>query len=84
MPDKVAMSQSVSLTLPGRIDTMEVALLTNELTDIVSTNRLGHGWAYVKANQQAIFQAACKDGCDLDWLFIFMNAVIAFHECNAI
>ena len=50
---------------------MEAALLPDERTDLVSMNRLGHGWAYQKlANQQAIFRAGCKDGCDLgcDWL----------------
>ena len=51
-----------------RIDIMEAATLRDERTDLVSTSRLGHGWAYqvVLANQQAIFQAGCKDGCD--WL----------------
>ena len=54
--------QSHSL-FPWRIDNMEAALLP----DLVPTNRLGHGWAYLKlANQQAIFRAGCKDGCD--WL----------------
>ena len=48
-------------------DNMEAALLSDERTDLVSMNRLGHGWAYQKlANQQAIFRAGCKDGCD--WL----------------
>ena len=50
---------------------MEAALLPDERTDFASTNRLGHGWAYqTLANQQAIFRAGCKDGCDLacDWL----------------
>ena len=43
------------------------APLPDERTDLVSTNRLGHGWAYQKlANQQAILRAGCKDGCD--WL----------------
>ena len=54
-----------------RIDNMEAALLPDERTDLVSTNRLGHGWANQKlANQQAIFRAGCKDGCDLgyNWL----------------
>ena len=54
-----------------RIDNMEAALLPDECTDLVSTNRLGHGWANQKlTNQQAIFRAGCKDGCDLgcDWL----------------
>ena len=46
---------------------MEAALLPDERTDLVSTNRLGHGWAYQKlATQQAIFRACCNDGCDLD------------------
>ena len=46
---------------------MEAALLPDERTDLVSTNRLGHGWAYQKlANQRAIFRTGCKDGCD--WL----------------
>ena len=45
----------------------EETILPNERTDLVSTNKLGHGWAYQKlANQQAIFLAGCKDGCD--WL----------------
>ena len=36
-----------------RINNMEAALLPDERTDLVSTNRLGHGWAYQKlANQQ--------------------------------
>ena len=40
---------------------MEATLLPGERTDLVSTNRLGHGWAYQKlANQQAIFRAGCK------------------------
>ena len=50
---------------------MKAALLPDERTDLVSTNRLGHGRAYQKlANQQAIFRAGCKDGCELgcDWL----------------
>ena len=43
-----------------RIDNMESALLSDERTDLVSTNRMEHGWAYQKlANQQAIFQAGC-------------------------
>ena len=42
-------------------------MLPDERADLVSTNRLGHGWAYQKlANRQAIFRAGCKDGCD--WL----------------
>ena len=46
---------------------MEAASLPDERTDLVSTNRLGHGWAYQKlANQQAIFRAGYKDGSD--WL----------------
>ena len=56
-----------------RIDNKEAALLPIELTDLVSmyTDRLGHGWTYQKlANQQSLFRAGCKDGCDLgcDWL----------------
>ena len=54
-----------------RIDNMETVLLTDERTDLVYANRLGSGWAYQKlANQQAIFRAGFKDGCDLgcDWL----------------
>ena len=51
---------------------MEAVLLSDERTDLVSTNRLGYGWAYQKlANQQAIiFRDGCKDGYDLgcDWL----------------
>ena len=35
-----------------RIDSIEAALLADELTDFVSTNRLGHGREYQKlANQ---------------------------------
>ena len=50
-----------------RIDNMEAALLPEERTDLVSPNRLGHVWVYHNlANQQAIFWAGCKDGCD--WL----------------
>ena len=46
---------------------MEAPLLPDERTDLVSTNRLGHGWAYQKlANQEAMFRVGCKDGCD--WL----------------
>ena len=46
---------------------MEAALLADERTDLVSNNRLGHGLARQKlANQQAIFQTGCEDGCD--WL----------------
>ena len=34
---------------------MEVTFLPDERIELVSTNRLGHGWAYQKlANQQAI------------------------------
>ena len=54
-----------------RIENKKAAILPIELTDLVSTDRLGHGWAYQKlANQQALFRAGCKDGCDLgcDWL----------------
>ena len=50
---------------------MEAALLPEEHTDLVSTNRLGHDWAYDKlANQQVIYRACCKDGINLggDWL----------------
>ena len=50
---------------------MEATLLPDSLLTLVSTNRLGHGWAYQKlANQQAIFPAGCLDGWDLacDWL----------------
>ena len=44
---------------------METALLPDERTNLVSTNRLGHGWAYQKlanqsqdsANQQPILSA---------------------------
>ena len=53
-----------------RIDNMETALLPDERTDFVSTNRLWQGWTHQKlANQQAIFRAGSKDGCDLgyDW-----------------
>ena len=36
---------------------MKAASLPDERTDLVSTNRLGHGWAYQKlANQQAVYQ----------------------------
>ena len=46
---------------------MEAAILPDERTDFVSTNRLVQGWAYQKlANQQAIFRADSKDGGD--WL----------------
>ena len=31
-----------------RIDNTESALLPDERIDLISTNRLGHGWAYVK------------------------------------
>ena len=42
---------------------MQTAILPDKPTDLVSTNRLGHGWACQKlANQQAIFRAGC------DWL----------------
>ena len=56
---------------PRRIDNIEAALLPDERTDLVSTNRLGHGWVYQKlANQRAAFRDGCKDGCNLgcDWL----------------
>ena len=61
---------------------MEAALLAGERTDLVSTNRLGHGWAHQKlANQQATFWAGCNDGCD--WLpadeLAAMMAVIGCH-----
>ena len=49
---------------------MEATSLPDERTDLVAMNRLQNGWAYQKlANQQAIFRAGCKDGCDLgrDW-----------------
>ena len=53
--------------IPRRVDNMEAVLLPDERTDLVSTNRLGHGWANQKlANQQAIFRAGCKSVCD--WL----------------
>ena len=40
---------------------MEIALLSDERTDLVSTNRLRHGWAYQKlANQQAIFELGAR------------------------
>ena len=46
---------------------MEAALLPDERTDFVSSNSLENDWAYQKlANQQAIFRAGCKVGCD--WL----------------
>ena len=49
----------------SRIDNMEAVLQPDKRTDFVSTNRLGHGWAYQKlTNQQAIFRAGCKDGYD--------------------
>ena len=32
---------------------MEAALLPNERTDFVFTNRLGHGWAYQKLTNQS-------------------------------
>ena len=50
---------------------MDAALLPDVRTDLVSTNWLRHSWAYQKlANQQTLFRAGCKDGCDLgcDWL----------------
>ena len=48
---------------------MEVALLADERTDLVSTNRLGDGWAYQKLdNQQVIFRAA---GCKGGWVLGF-------------
>ena len=48
---------------------MEAALLHDERTDLVSTNILGHGWAYQKlTNQQAIFRAGCNGGCE--WLLV--------------
>ena len=34
---------------------METALLPDERTDLVSTNLLGHGWAYKKSGQSASF-----------------------------
>ena len=53
---------------------MEAALLPDERTDLVTTNRLGHGWAYQKlTNQQAIFQGGCKYSCD--WL-------LAYRSCS--
>ena len=33
------------VSTPKRIDNMEAALLPHERTDLVSTNRLGYGWA---------------------------------------
>ena len=55
----------VEMIDPIRIDNKEAALLFDDRTDLVSTNRLGHGWTYQKlANQQAIFRAGCKAGCD--------------------
>ena len=50
---------------------MGAALLQDERTDLISTNRQEHGWSLQKpANQQAIFRAGCKYDCDLtcDWL----------------
>ena len=57
--------------IPRRTDNMEAVLVPDECTDLVSRNRLEHGWAYQKlANQQAFFRAFSKNGCDLgcDWL----------------
>ena len=46
---------------------MEAALMPDERTDLVSTNRLGHGWAYLKlTNQQAIFRARHPIGAAAD------------------
>ena len=51
-----------------RIDKMKAAFLPEERTDLIPTNRLGHGWSYQKlVNQQAIFRTACKDGRDLGY-----------------
>ena len=64
---KILVVSKVNINLRGQLDNMEAPLLLDERTDFVSTNRLGHGWAYQKlANQQAISRAGCKDGCD--WL----------------
>ena len=42
------------------IDNMEAPLLPDERTDLVSVNRLGHGWACHKlASQQVLFQLGC-------------------------
>ena len=35
------------------VDNMDAALLPDERTSLVSTNRLGHGWAYQKTDQSA-------------------------------
>ena len=62
-----------------KIDILEPALLPDERTDLVSTNRLGHGWARQwLANQQPSPELAGqsaaisrgKNGCglDCDWL----------------
>ena len=40
---------------------MEAALLPDERTDLDSTNRLGHGWAYqTLANQQPSSELAAR------------------------
>ena len=45
----------------GAIYYTEETILPNERTDLVSTNKLGHGWAYQKlANQQAISELAAR------------------------
>ena len=71
MLDKVRyFIEKVRLGKVWRIDNMEAASLPSERTDLVSTNRLGYGWAYQKlANQQAIFRTGCKDG-RLNQLFV--------------
>ena len=62
---------------------MEAALLPDERTDLVSTNRLGHGWAYQKlANQEAMFRGGYKDGCD--WLSALVLQPICRDQSGAL
>ena len=64
-----------------------MALLPGERTDLVSTNRLGHGWAYKKlTNQQGCKDGCGKDGCDLacDWLPAQELQPICRDQCGAL
>ena len=49
------------VSLTRMINNMEAALLPDERTDFVSTNNLGHGWAYqTLANQQPSSELAAR------------------------
>ena len=47
------------------IDNMKPVFLSEEYTDLFSTNSLNYGWEYQKfSNHQTLFRARCKYDCD--------------------